>query len=136
MKTTQMEVEDQILEMTEGDPMDLAPWYVQLSKLDPRKRKRTVETAMQRIRETKPTTYEFIKNFRCELVGIMPRIEYMLVNDSEGDTYVHSFSMPTLLFWCPKGEFSFFVNANLKYNDTVLNSIEGNTKENIRGFTG
>ena len=115
------------------------PWYKQFLNLDEADRQEIYKIAMKRIEKEKPDTYKFIKKFRCKLIGISPRAEYSIVGEKEGEvnvTFVHAYSMPTLLFWCPAGEFHFSVNANLKYNDTVLNKIKGNKiDKNIRGLT-
>ncbi|NJM09358.1 MAG: hypothetical protein HC883_00200 [Bdellovibrionaceae bacterium] len=122
------------------DPTKLPLWYEQLLRLDERSREHVKENALKRLRAIKPDTYEFIKKFKCELIGISPRVEYVLLKESEGDidvTFIHPYSMPTLLFWCPAGEFHFSVNANLKFNDTVLNNVKGNKIDRkIRGLTG
>lgn len=128
------------VDVESSDPRGVAPWYAQLLKLDARKRKAVVDTALKRIKESKPEAFEFIRKFDCELVGITPGVEYTLVSDAQGElevTFVHPYSMPTLLYWCKQGGFGFFVNANLEYNDTVLNRIAGNkVDKGIRGFTG
>lgn len=115
------------------------PWYKQFLDLDEKERAEILKIAMKRIEQKKPDTYKFIKQFRCKLIGISPRTEYSLVSEKDGEvnvTFVHAYSMPTLLFWCPQGEFHFSVNANMKYNDTVLNKIKGNKiDKNIRGLT-
>jgi len=122
-----------------SDPAELPPWYDQFLKLDESQREDVMKRAMDMIKKAKPETYRFIQKFDCELAGISPRVEYAVLKNEEGDmsvTYVHAYSMPTLLFWCPAGEFHFSVNANLKYNDTVLNNVDGNKIDrNIRGFT-
>lgn len=136
---------DQLLEGIQiehsGDPNDFPLWYKQFSELDEKKRKKFAELALKRVKAAKPEAYEFIQKFRCELVGISPNISYALIKDEGPDslsvTWVHGFSMPTLLYWCKQGGFGFFVNANLDYNDTVLNRVEGNKVDpTIKGFTG
>lgn len=123
----------------DSDPTEMAPWYEQFLKLSEKKREEICKTALKRIQESKPETYQFIKKYGCELVGICPSISYCLLDKSQGDTdvtYIHSFSMPTLLYWCSEGQFGFFVNANLDYNDTVLNRVKGNqVDKSIKGFT-
>ena len=121
------------------NPMQFAPWYNQLMSLEEKDRKRIVATALSRIKEVRPETFRFLMEYRCKLVGIIPAVEYTLTKKDEGEldiTFSHAFSMPTLLFWCKQGKFAIMVNANLEYNDTVLNKIRGNKKESIRGFTG
>lgn len=135
-----MENDDVIEFDEEADPTKLAPWYDQLLKLDEKSRAAVASKAMKLIQNSKPETYKFIKKFGCKLVGITPRVEYALLKEGEvGDmdvTYVHSYSMPTLLFWCDEGKFHFSVNANLDYNDTVLNRVRGNVRDrSIKGFT-
>lgn len=121
------------------DPTKLPLWYEQLMKLDEKSREHVKNVALQRIKASKPQTFDFIKRFKCELIGISPRVEYVLLKEADGDidvTFVHAYSMPTLLFWCPEGEFHFSVNANLKYNDTVLNEVQGNKIDRkIQGLT-
>jgi hypothetical protein len=140
IKKNLIENEVEISLDNESDPAELPPWYEQFLKLDEKARKSVMMSALNLLKEAKPETYNFVKKFRCELAGISPRVEYAVMRDNDGDmnvTYVHAYSMPTLLFWCPEGEFHFSVNANLKYNDTVLNKVEGNKIDrNIRGFTG
>jgi len=133
--------EDLMIEVDETrDPNEWPLWYDQYSKLDESKKKAMAKRALEQIKEAKPETYNFIQKFKCEIVGVSPRVEYALSNSNEGDTnvtWVHSFSMPTLLFWCPAGAFGFFVNPILDFNDTVLNKIDGNPKQRgLRGFTG
>lgn len=127
------------VKMSEGDPSDFPSWYKQFLELSDSKRKQIADTALKRVKEAKPEAYEFIKKFRCELVGISPSLMYALVSSKDGDasvTWVHGFSMPTLLYWCRQGGFAFLVNANLDYNDTVLNRVEGNKVDRaIKGFT-
>ena len=122
-----------------ADPAEIPPWYDQMLKLDSRQREQIRRIALERIKQSKPETYEFIKKFSCELVGFSPRVEYTLLKDSDGEidvTWVHAYSMPTLVYWCEDGGFHFSVNANLKYNDTVLNAVDGNKIDRqIRGFT-
>lgn len=138
-KSYQIEGEE-IFVSESKDPSDLPLWYEQFLKLEPSERKAVAKTAFRRVQEKKPETAAFIKNFDCELVGISPRVEYGLLTGNKGElgaTWLHAFSMPTLLYWCAKGGFTFMVNVNLKYNDTILNDIEGNSKDRgIRGFTG
>ncbi len=120
----------------DGDPQDLAPWYEQFLKMSPGMKASITKKAIVNVKKQKPETYEFIKKFRCKLVGITPRVEYALLN-KDPMTYVHSYSMPTLLYWCPRGKFHFSVNVNLDYNDTILNKVAGNRKDkSIKGFTG
>lgn len=131
---------DDMIEFDEdADPSELAPWYKQFMKLDEKKRRHIAESALLQVKVAKPEMYQFIKKFGCKLVGITPRIEYACLNKGDGDldvTYIHSFSMATLLFWCDAGKFGFFVNANLDYDDTVLNRVKGNKKDrSIKGFT-
>lgn len=119
------------------DPEALPLWYEQFLGLPDATRKRLADLSLKQIKESKPAAYEFIKTFKCELVGITPNIAYALCSSKEGDTsvsWIHAFSMPTLLYWSADGEFGFFINANLKFNDTVLNKL--NDKEHVRGFTG
>lgn len=131
------EYQSDFIEIEEdGDPQDLPPWYEQFLKLSPRQRDEVVKDAVKKIRLEKPETYEFIKKFRCELVGVSPRVEYGLLN-KDNTTYIHPYSMPTLLYWCPRGGFHFSVNVNLRYNDTILNKVAGNRRDkSIKGFTG
>lgn len=122
------------------DPHEVALWYDQALKLDDKKRLAQVRMAMRQIKQSKPDTYEFIQKFNCKIVGIIPRVEYALTGqDGKQDlnvTWIHSFSQPTLLFWCEKGGFGFFVNAVLDYDNTILNNIKGNPKNSLKGFTG
>jgi hypothetical protein len=125
----------------DADPGEYAPWYKQFMQLPEEERRKIASKALKKIAETKPETHDFIRKFKCELVGICPRLEYCMVkSDGNADmdvTYVHGFSLPTLLYWCPSGKFAFLVNVNLEYNDTVLNNIRGNNIDrSIRGFTG
>jgi hypothetical protein len=118
---------------------DYAPWYKQLTKLDDQKRKEIIQKTLLQIKESNSDMYKFIKNNSCELVGICPEISYVLCDTKEGDTkvtFVHGFSMPTLLFWCERAKFAFFINPVLEYNDTVLNKQRGNKPEKLQGFTG
>jgi hypothetical protein len=136
-----VEVDGEIidLERDEFNPGSFAPWYEQLMLFEEKKRLAICRTALKRLKENRPETYQFIKDGRCKLVGIAPSIEYTLVEKSEGDldvTFSHAFSMPTLLYWHPKGKIAILVNANLEFNNTVLNKVRGNKSESIRGFTG
>ena len=114
-------------------------WYKQYLDLGEKDRKEILRIALNRVKKAKPDTYNFIKKFKCELIGITPRTEYSLVSERDGEvsvTFVHAYSMPTLMFWCPAGQFHFSINANLKYNDTVLNAVQGNKIDRkIRGLT-
>lgn len=122
-----------------ADPSDYPLWYKQYLKLDESQRKEIHKIALKRLKEAKPDAFKFVQKFGCKLVGITPRTEYSLVSEKDGEvnvTYVHKYAMPTLLFWCPQGEFHFSINANLKYNDTVLNEVKGNKVDReIRGLT-
>lgn len=122
------------------DPHEIALWFDQALKLDSPKRIKMVRSAMNKIKQNKPDTYEFIRKFECTLVGIMPRVEYALSGQEGKDdlnvTWIHSFSQPTLVFWCEKGGFGFFVNSVLGYDDSILNKIKGNPKTSLKGFTG
>lgn len=123
----------------EINPKEYPLWYKQLFSLDEKKRKQTVSKIMDTIKESKPEAYEFIKRMNCKLVGVQPKIEYSLVSSNEGElncTWIHGFSMVTLLFWCEEGQFGFFINPILNYDDSVLNSIDGNKRQFIKGFTG
>lgn len=133
--------DDNTIELDESaDPSELAPWYKQVLQLPEKKRLEISEIALRRVKEAKPEAYNFIKKFNCHLVGLCPSIDYTLLKKSDGDldvTFIHAFSMPTLLYWCADGGFGFFVNANLDYNDTVLNRVSGNKRDDsIKGFTG
>ena len=122
-----------------GDPHELAPWFEQLLKLDERKRRALKDKALELIQKSKPEAYDFIRKFKCELVGFCPRVEYTMVEDRMNDidiTWIHPFSIPTLLYWCKQGQFGFFVNANLSYNESVLERVPGNKVEDLKGFTG
>lgn len=136
-----VEIDGELIEIPsdEFNPTQFAPWYQQLMNLDEKSRRQIVAVALKRIQDVRPETYRFIKKFGCKLVGITPSLEYTLTKAHEGEldiTFSHAFSMPTLLFWCPAGKFFIQVNANLEYNDTVLNKIKGNKKQSIRGATG
>lgn len=122
------------------DPHETALWFDQLMKFDEKKRLAIVRSAMTKLKSAKPEMYDFIKKFNCQLVGISPRVEYTL-SGKEGSedlevTWIHSFSQPTLLFWCKAGGFGLFVNSVLDFDDSVLNNIKGNPKSSLRGFTG
>lgn len=133
--------EDDIIEIDEDvSPSELPSWYKQFIDLPEKTRKLIVSRAWDHLNETKPDTYEFLKGQRCKLVGVAPSVAYALCKEKDGDidvTFIHSFSIPTLLFWHPAGEFAILVSANLKYDDSVLNKIRGNRHDkDIRGFTG
>lgn len=120
------------------DPSEFPPWYVQFIKLSDDKKKAIVDRAMAQIKEAKPDLYSFIRKFKCQLVGVQPNLQYALTSARDGNTevtWVHAFSLPTLQFFCPEGKFGLFVNANLDFNDTVLNHIEGNRSQKVRGWT-
>jgi hypothetical protein len=124
-------------EITDLESMPL--WYQQIVQMDEDKRLERVKKAMALIKENKPETFEFIKKFKCELVGFIPRIEYSMAEGAWSDlevTWRHPFGIDTLLLWCPAGEFVFAVNANLMYNETKLNKIKGNNIPPLRGLTG
>lgn len=134
-------IEDEVIEIDEDmNPAELPSWYKQFIDLPEDVRKKVIRKAWDYLKEAKPDTYEFLKAQRCRMVGVIPQVAYALCKEDEGDidvTYIHSFSIPTLLFWHPAGEFAIMVNANLKYDDTVLNKIRGNKRDkDIRGFTG
>lgn len=135
------DLDGEIIETTfkEVDPREYPSWYTQFFSLDSSKRKKTINSLLENIKKEQPEAYQFIKKFDCKLVGVQPRVEYALINSSEGDTtctWIHAFSMATLLFWCEAGSFGLFINPVLHYDDSVLNKIPGNKKQNIRGFTG
>lgn len=137
----QVEIDGEVMDLDQDnfEPGTFAPWYSQLMKFDRKKRKQIVETALKRLRDSRPETYAFIKQSRCRLVGLCPAIDYTLISKDQGEidvTFSHAFSMPTLLYWHPRGKFAFIVNANLEYDDTVLNKVRGNKVESIKGFTG
>lgn len=126
------------VDFKEHSPEDYPLWYDQFAKLPEKAKKDIAHTALKRIASTKPEMADFIRKMRCELVGLCPRIEYILADEREGETdvtWVHGFSIPTLLYWCKEGKFGFFVNANLDYNDTVLNKVNGNKRQSLKGFT-
>lgn len=88
------------------DPSTYPMWYEQFLSLSDDKRKSILNDMLSNIKKEKLEAYEFIKKFKCKLVGIQPRVEYCLTNSKEGDTtctWVHGFSMATLLFWCDAG---------------------------------
>ena len=122
------------------NPLNQSLWFKQFLLLSEEKRRKIKDKVLSSLKEYKPNTYKFILKFKCELVGLCPKIEYALLNSNEGEincTWIHHFSGPTMLFWCDEGEFGFFVNPNLSYNDSILNKIEGNKQDSlIRGFTG
>lgn len=121
-------------------PDAYAPWYEQFMQLSQSNREKIAKEAMRRIENEKPEVAYFLEKVGYELVGIQPRVEYALITETKGDpidvTWIHSFSMPTLLFWCKQIKAGLFVNANLDYNDTVLNKVSGNKRQSLRGFTG
>lgn len=131
--------EDMLIDFDDSrDPHEFPPWYTQFLKLPEKKRLEMVNRALEKVKAEKPETYSFIDKFSCELVGVTPRIEYALCKSSEGDldvTWVHGYALVTLLYWCADGGFGFFVNANLEFNDTVLNKVKGNEKQKLKGFT-
>ncbi len=137
----QFEIDDDVIDVDENaDPAEFPPWYQQLMKLSNDKRREIIGKALKRIQAVKPETMKFIKDGKCRLVGIAPAVEYTLADKKDGEidvTFVHGFSIPTLVFWHPQGKFAFMVNANLEYDDTVLNKIPGNNVDReIHGFTG
>jgi len=137
LRDTSQDVEVEYKETDHG-PDEYAPWYQQFMKLSDGKKALMGKMALQNLIEAKPDLADFIHKYKCEIVGLQPRIEYALFDKREGETdvtWVHSFSMPTLLYWSKTLEIGFFVNANLKYNDTVLNTVNGNRKQSLRGFT-
>lgn len=105
---------------------NLPPWYVQLMKMDESKRQRAAQTALEQVREAKPEAYQFIKNFNCKLIGLIPNVAYTMPDNSEDAldvTYVHDFSKYTLLFWCEQGGFALFINSTLAYNKKGLKGL-------------
>ena len=118
---------------------ELPSWYQQFLELDTKDRKKLVSKVLALIQKSNPEGYNFIKNSGAELVGISPRLEYALIEGASDDTditWLHAFSMPTCLFWCEKGKFAFFINPNLRHNQTVLDKVSGNPKSSLKGFTG
>jgi hypothetical protein len=135
------DIEGNIVEATYKvvNPAEFPLWFKQLFSLSESKRKDIVKKMMKAVKESNPEAYEFIQKAKCKLVGVQPRVEYALIDSKEGDTsctWVHGFSMATLLFWCEEGSFGLFINPVLKYDDSVLNKISGNKKQSIKGFTG
>jgi hypothetical protein len=133
-----LEVDGEILKMDESEEPGSVPWFDQFLKLSDSKRRQIIDRLKGQIKAKKPEAYNFIKNTDAKLVGVMPQVSYALRDSKENDgdiTWVHGFSMCTLLFWCEKGGFGFFINPNLDYNDTVLNKVEGNRKQSLKGFT-
>lgn len=123
----------------ERAPDVLPAWYEQFLRLSSKKRSEISEKVLALIKKNNPEAYGFIKNAGCKLVGITPRIVYALIDESKGDidvSWIHSFSMATCLFWCEKGKFGFFINPNLRYDETVLDQVKGNSKNSLKGFTG
>lgn len=136
-----IEIDGDIIEIDESaDPGEFPPWYSQLVKLPESKREDIYKKSMLQLKNHKPGIYKFITECKCKLVGFMPSVGYTLKKKSDGEldvTFIHAFELPTLLFWHPEGEFGFFVNVNLKYNDTILNNVKGNNIDReIQGFTG
>lgn len=139
-KSVVIEDHDLEFDIKEAPPAEALPlWYEQFLKLPDSKRKQIIDKVLNFIKERNKAGYDFIKNTKSELVGVSPRIVYTLASEKEGDldiSWIHAFSMATLLFWCEQGKFGFFINPVLRYNDTVLNNIEGNKKNKVKGFTG
>lgn len=120
-------------------------------------RKRIAATNMRalkyyRTKNGKPTPegralykrYSDPKRFR--LVGLLTNIRYLQIEEAQGEMeprYVHPGGSVTLMFLelTPGKRFKYnpvvhAVNVNLRYNDSVINEIDGN--ENVgtmRGFT-
>ena len=122
------------------DPNSFSPWYDQLLKLDNEKdRVRIYNWTMKQLEKQKPEAARFIRDNNCILVGFMPKVEYTLIKESDGELramWSHDFSIATPLFWSKKKKCGIFTNALLDFNDTVLNKIRGNPKQRLHGFTG
>ena len=115
------------------------PWYEQLQKIDDSKFKEIEDKFFNLLKKHKRETLAFIVQYKPEILGFIPRIEYTMVKDDQNDintVWVHPFSLPTMCFWSKQGKFVFFVNANLDHNESVLSSVPGNNVQPLRGFTG
>lgn len=121
------------------DPTEYPLWYKQLFSLDGITRKRIVKSVLSQVKDASPETFKFLEEQDAKLVGVIPRVEYSLMDSKEGElgiTWVHGFSQYTFLFWCEYLKIAVITNPVLEYDDSVLNKIEGNKKQNIKGFTG
>lgn len=127
------------IKMADVEPGDLPLWYQQFIKFDDKKKSEAIEKTISMIKAKNPELYSFIRQYRCVLVGVMPMVQYNLPDCKHGDgdtTWIHGFAVPTLIYWHPKGKFSFFANPILRFDETVLNEVGGNPRQNIKGFTG
>lgn len=127
LKPVKVELDDPVL------------WYIQQENFDSDKLKQNYEKAFTLINNSKRDTAAFIRTYRPDFLGFVPRIEYTMVTDDLTDVntvWIHPFSLPTLLFWSHQGGFAFFVNANLDHNESVLAKVAGNRLNPLRGFTG
>ena len=126
---------------TPGDPMELPAWYEQYLELDSSGKKAVLSNALRMLKKGNPDTYEVLMKEGWKLVGLTPHIAYAAdprreSREDQSTTWVHGFTIPTLVFWHDDFSAGLFVNANLRYNDSVLNHLPGNSRESIKGFTG
>jgi hypothetical protein len=123
---------------TDDDIEVLPLWYKQFMSLDSKQRILKIDKVLKAVKKYKPELFDFLRAFKCQLVGVIPRVAYALPDEAYGDskaTFVHKFQDVTLLYWCPRGKFTFEVSPTMDYNDTVLNHIKGNKKVSIAGLT-
>lgn len=118
------------------------PWFEQIGML-PEKMRKEVEArelkAMAQGTDKNREALKFIRQNGLVLVGFMPKVEYAMIDGSRDELqtcWVHHFSRPTLLYYNPKTHMGVFVNAVLRYNNTILNEIQQNKKQEISGWTG
>jgi hypothetical protein len=116
------------------------PWYEQVIKLPEKVRREIQEKEMDQLRRgdaKAKVAYNLIHHNGLILVGFMPKVEYCRHTGEDLEVnWVHHFSRPTLLFYNPQNNMGIFINAVLRYNDTILNEIRGNARVEIEGWTG
>ena len=141
MKAVEVVFDGQKMKLVDRhEPIEELPlWYRQFMELDESKKKKAIARILEGIKQNRKKLYDFIKKSECELVGVVPRIVYMLPggkDEESSTTWIHAFAMTTLLFWHEEGQFGFFANPVLSYNDSILNHEEGNKTHDLKGFTG
>lgn len=118
------------------------PWFEQIVALPERSRLDVEQRelrAMAQGTDKNREALKFIRQNGLKLVGFIPKVEYAMVQGSADELHtcwIHHFSRPTLLYYNPKTHMGVFINAVLRYNNTILNEIQQNKKQDISGWTG
>ena len=131
-----------------GKVVDYLPWVHSFVRNDAAYRRGWVKRVLDAIkgyrggRQGPFLTDELSDKSRYELVGVVPKIEYLMVENRTGDPshmqalHVHPFAGPVLAYFDKKCPRIILVAPGLRLDGSILQEVPGNPSDDSIGFNG